>query len=207
MNKENIINNSGINSKNCMNKSKTELKELADSLNIIYNVKTTKEQLCSSIFGDKFSTPKRGTREDVNKLQPSGIPSDDIHILDALYNRCSFFTLDRLKEIAKIYDIQYSGTRQMLCNRLINHITNNSEKVNKNDYKVSIEPFKPYKCHPGNVRYTKNDLKELAQKYNVEYTDDKRDVCKKLFEVHNKLIKKSDKETPEKKEKIKKNNS
>lgn len=59
MDKENIINNSGIDSKNCMNKSKNQLKELADSLNITYTVKSTKQQLCSLIFGDKFSCPKK----------------------------------------------------------------------------------------------------------------------------------------------------
>ena len=68
MDKETIIKNSSITPKNCMNKSKTELIELANSLNITYTLKATKEQLCSLIFGDTFSCPKRGSNDDVNKL-------------------------------------------------------------------------------------------------------------------------------------------
>ena len=58
MNKK-LIDETGINHKNCMNKSKTELKQLADSLKISYTAKSTKEQLCSLIFGDEFSCPKK----------------------------------------------------------------------------------------------------------------------------------------------------
>ena len=204
MDKELIIKDSGINPKNCMSKSKTQLQDLAKSLDITYTSKNTKEQLCFLIFENKFSCPKKGSNDDVNNLEPSGIPSEDIHILDALYNRCNFFTLDRLKELAKMYGVQYSGTRKMLCNRIIGHITNRSDNIDKEKYKVETEPFKPYKCNPSNIRYTKNDLKELAKKYNVEYSDDKKDVCKKLFEVQNKIIKQSYNKSPGTREKVKK---
>ena len=106
MDKENILNNSGINPKNCMNKSKTELKKLADSLNIPYNVKTTKEQLCSIIFGEKFECPKKGSREDVNKLQPSGNPSEDINILDILLTKIySEFVIEQFKDLIIIREL------------------------------------------------------------------------------------------------------
>ena len=197
MDKDLLIETSGITAKNCMSKSKTQLQELAKSLNISYTLKSTKEQLCSLIFGNKFSCPKKGSNDDVNKLEPSGNPSEDIHILDALYNRCNFFTATRLKELAKDYGLQYSGTRQMICNRIINHITNKNDTIDKKNYELTVESFKPYKCNPNNIRYTKNDLKELADKYKVKYSDDKKDVCKQLFEINNKLITESGKKSVE----------
>ena len=204
--RENIIRKSGITSQNCMNRTKNDLKTLASSLNLKFNSNTTKEQLCSSIFGNNFSCPSKSSmpKEDVNNFKSKGDPSEDKHILDALHSSCSSFKINTLKDLCKNYGIQYSGTKQMLCNRLIEFLKKKVKDVNVSEYKTEVDDFKPYRCREPNIRYTKNDLKLLAEKYGVKYEDNKKNVCQRLFEVHDKIIKESDKEEPEKREKIKK---